>query len=151
MSDELPPHKADSSAGPDPWYADGLRFRCTQCGNCCTGSPGYVWLSELELRQIADHLGTTIGEIRVMHTKPALGKLSLADHANGDCTFLDGATRKCRIYPVRPAQCRTWPFWGKTVETEEAWRATCEVCPGAGRGELVPLQMIRRQVEESRL
>ena len=24
----------------EPWYADGLAFTCTQCGNCCTGGPG---------------------------------------------------------------------------------------------------------------
>ena len=29
---------------PPTWYADGLRFTCTQCGNCCTGQPGFVWI-----------------------------------------------------------------------------------------------------------
>ena len=21
----------------EPWYKDGLRFKCTGCGDCCTG------------------------------------------------------------------------------------------------------------------
>ena len=33
-----------------PWYGGGLRFTCTQCGNCCTGQPGYVWISKKEIR-----------------------------------------------------------------------------------------------------
>ncbi|MFM1805538.1 MAG: hypothetical protein RL136_2417, partial [Planctomycetota bacterium] len=28
-----------------PWYAEGLRFECTQCGNCCSGGPGAVWFT----------------------------------------------------------------------------------------------------------
>ena len=27
------------------WYRDGLRFECTRCGACCTGAPGYVWVT----------------------------------------------------------------------------------------------------------
>lgn len=143
-ADEKPP-------GASEWYSAGLKFHCTQCGNCCTGTPGYVWLSTQEMIEIAEFLNISTGELRLMHTKVAQGKLSLADHANGDCVFLDRATRKCRIYPVRPAQCRTWPFWEKTIETPEAWQATCEVCPGAGKGELVPLEMIRKSARQSRL
>ena len=41
------------------WYADGLRFACTQCGNCCRnhGEYTYVYLTEVELREIPAHLG----------------------------------------------------------------------------------------------
>ncbi|MBC8114112.1 MAG: YkgJ family cysteine cluster protein, partial [Candidatus Saccharimonas sp.] len=94
-----------------PWYKDGLRFTCTQCGDCCTGEPGYVWVTEEEMKQIAEYRGISIGEFRINHTKLVGGRVSLREFANGDCTFFDGATRKCTVYPVRPAQCRTWPFW----------------------------------------
>ena len=30
------------------WYEDGLRFSCSQCGNCCTGPPGAVWFTDNE-------------------------------------------------------------------------------------------------------
>ena len=26
------------STTPEPWYKDGLRFKCTGCGDCCTGA-----------------------------------------------------------------------------------------------------------------
>ena len=32
-----------------PWYAAGLRFFCTQCGDCCSGAPGFVWVNEEEI------------------------------------------------------------------------------------------------------
>ena len=39
------------------WYADGLHFECTQCGNCCSGPPGYVWVTKQDIKAIARHLG----------------------------------------------------------------------------------------------
>ncbi len=40
-----------------PWYQDGLRFTCTMCGKCCTGDPGYVWVTDEELAALAKFLG----------------------------------------------------------------------------------------------
>lgn len=125
-----------------PWYHDGLRFECSQCGNCCTGTPGFVWINDAELADIAQHLGKSIGEVRLMHTRLARGQLSLTEFANGDCTFFDGATRGCKIYPVRPTQCRTWPFWRSNIESPEAWERTATGCAGIGCGSLVTLDEI---------
>ena len=131
----------------EPWYKDGLRFSCTQCGDCCTGEPGYVWFSEDEARTISAFLGIGIGEFHITHTKLVAGRRSLREFANGDCTFFDGATRRCKIYPVRPAQCQTWPFWNSNIESEASWKEVVAVCPGAGRGELVQLAEIKRKSE----
>jgi Fe-S-cluster containining protein len=130
-----------------PWHAPGLQFECTGCGNCCTGQPGFVWVTDSDVRAIADHLDRPVGEIRLLHTRPARGRVSLTEHLNGDCTFFDPATRKCRVYPVRPIQCRTWPFWSANVETPETWQRTCETCPGSGRGPLVPSERIEELVQ----
>ena len=34
-----------------PWYEEGLRFECSQCGNCCRnhGEYGYVYLMPPEV------------------------------------------------------------------------------------------------------
>ena len=40
-----------------PWYAEGLRFECTQCGNCCSGGPGAVWFTSEEAGGMARALG----------------------------------------------------------------------------------------------
>ena len=127
------------------WYKDGLRFTCTQCGNCCTGAPGVVWVDEEELRQIAELTGRTAGEIRLLHTRRIGQRTSLTEHANGDCTFFDSRTRRCTIYEARPAQCRTWPFWKSNLRTPADWEATKKDCPGAGRGAFVSLDEIEIQ------
>jgi hypothetical protein len=133
---------------PQPWYADGLEFACTQCGNCCTGAPGAVWVTDEEIAQFADYLGKSVGEVRLFHTRPLLGRVSLAEHANGDCTFFDGQTRRCTVYPVRPTQCRTWPFWKSNLTTPESWTATKKECPGAGQGDFVSLEEIEHQASQ---
>lgn len=149
----VPPSNPSPIPGPaaadDPWYKDGLSFTCTQCGNCCTGAPGFVWTTDDDLQKIADFLGKSIGEIRLMHTKKVGRRVSLTEFANGDCTFFDGKTRGCTIYPVRPPQCRTWPFWNSNLESPETWSDVHENgCPGAGRGKLYSLGEIRQRADE---
>lgn len=133
----------------DAWRRDGLRFRCTQCGNCCTGSPGYVWVCDEDVHAIADYLDKPIGEIRLLFTRPARGKVSLTEYPNGDCVFFDGNTRRCSIYPVRPAQCREWPFWERNVASRADWEETQRTCPGAGTGDLYSLQQIQAAVRRA--
>ena len=52
-----------------PWYKDGLRFTCTQCGDCCSGGPGFVWLNTDEIRQIAEYKGVSLGEMQMHHLR----------------------------------------------------------------------------------
>src|SRR2546428_221024 len=54
----------------DPWYQDGLRFRCTRCGNCCTGAPGFVWVNDEEIAAIADYLGQPLTHVLARLTRP---------------------------------------------------------------------------------
>jgi Fe-S-cluster containining protein len=129
-----------------PWYAAGLHFTCTQCGDCCTGAPGYVWLTDDELEAIASHLGQPVAEVRDLYTRKAKGKRTLREKSNGDCVFFD-RKKGCTVYPVRPAQCRTWPFWESNLETPEDWKRTCETCPGSGKGELIPVEEISRRLK----
>ena len=128
-----------------PWYKDGLSFTCTQCGNCCTGAPGVVWVTDEEIAQIAKVLGKPVAEVRRLHTRLVEGRVSLTEYENGDCTFFDPKTRHCRVYSARPAQCRTWPFWNSNLEDRDAWKATQESCPGAGHGDFFPLEEIERR------
>jgi Fe-S-cluster containining protein len=128
-----------------PWYQDGLRFRCTRCGNCCTGAPGYVWVTDDEVADIADYRRERRAEVEGLYTRLVGSKRSLRERANGDCVFYDRRAG-CTVYPVRPRQCRTWPFWESNVHTPETWQQTCAVCPGAGQGELIPAEEIARRL-----
>jgi len=139
------------STTPEPWYKDGLRFTCTQCGNCCTGPEGVVWVNEQEIKQIAEYIGKSIGEMRLEHTRLVGRRVSLKEFANGDCTFFDGEKRGCTIYPVRPRQCRTWPFWDSNLESPEDWQAIQQTCPGAGKGNFFSLEEIEKQAAVIRL
>ncbi|HEV3385605.1 MAG TPA: YkgJ family cysteine cluster protein [Gemmata sp.] len=129
-----------------PWYADGLAFECTRCGKCCTGDPGYVWVTDEELDRIARFLGQPLQEVRELHSRKARGKRSLREKSNGDCIFYD-TQKGCTIYSVRPPQCRTWPFWDSNVATPETWERTCQVCPGSGQGEVIPVEEISRRLK----
>jgi uncharacterized protein len=134
----------------EPWYQDGLRFRCTRCGNCCTGAPGFVWVDADEIAAIADHRGETLQQTSALYTRSANRGRSLREKANGDCVFYDRAAG-CTIYPVRPRQCRTWPFWESNLRTPEAWQQTCEICPGSGKGELISAEEITKRMNVIRL
>ena len=134
----------------EPWYQDGLRFKCTRCGACCTGPPGYVWVTDKEIAAIAEFRGESVEETTSRYTRRVKNGDSLLEKANGDCVFYDKEVG-CSVYPVRPRQCRTWPFWESNVVTPETWERTCEICPGSGKGELISAEEITRRVKVIRL
>jgi Fe-S-cluster containining protein len=124
----------------EPWYAGGLRFTCQQCGNCCTGGPGYVWISVEEVSRLAALLQLTESEVVEQYCRKIDGKLSLRERRNRrgeyDCIFLEerGAKRICTIYVARPLQCRTWPFWSENLKSAEAWARSARRCAGMDVG-----------------
>lgn len=128
-----------------PWYRDGLRFQCTQCGDCCTGAPGFVWVTNDEIKLLADELGMSADEFEDVYVRQVGVRRSLREFPNGDCVFFDTEARKCQVYNARPKQCRTWPFWDSNLKSETAWKQTCEVCPGSGKGKLYSLPEIEKQ------
>jgi len=136
----------------EPWYKDGLRFTCTGCGDCCTGSPGYVWVNNDEIAALAAEVELDIPEFEKRYVRQIGVRKSLKEQRKTyDCVFLDSQTRKCRVYAARPRQCRTWPFWESNIRSSEAWVQTCEVCPGSGAGRLYQLQAIEEQAAIFRL
>lgn len=128
-----------------PWYHEGLRFRCTQCGDCCTGAPGFVWVNKQEIHALADSFEMEVEEFERLYVRRIGIRKSLKELPSGDCVFFDGETRTCNVYQLRPRQCRTWPFWDSNLRTPEAWQDVCEVCPGSGKGKLYQLETIEEQ------
>ncbi len=136
------------------WYAEGLRFECTQCGNCCTGSPGYVAVSEDEGKAIAKVLKIPYGDFLAGYTRKEGQGRSLREietERGHDCVFLDfdeHGLAICKVYQARPVQCRTFPWWPENLRTEAAWKRLGKSCEGIGRGDFVPVERIRIQRDE---
>ncbi len=129
-----------------PWYKDGLRFKCTACGDCCTGAPGFVWVNKEEMEALAAAAGVEdLEEFEQQYVRKVGIRRSLREFPNGDCVFFDSDSRKCQVYQARPRQCRTWPFWTSNLKSLQAWEETCEVCPGSGKGKLYQLEQIESQ------
>jgi Fe-S-cluster containining protein len=145
-----------------PWYADGLKFTCTQCGNCCTGGPGYVWISHEEVGRLAEYLQLSVGETLQKYCRKIGGRISLKEHRSPvglyDCIFLkevpaerviDGEVvrfkkRTCSVYPVRPLQCRTWPFWTNNLQSRTSWQMAHRKCPGMNEGKTYTYEQIEK-------
>ncbi|HED64296.1 MAG TPA: YkgJ family cysteine cluster protein [Planctomycetes bacterium] len=131
----------------DPWYADGLRFACTGCGNCCTGEPGIVRASDDEVARMAGHAGLEEAVFRDLYThRLSSGGVALRERSGNACVFWREQVG-CLIYPVRPRQCRTWPFWRANVASEGHWARAAEGCPGIDHGPLFDAEEIRACVE----
>lgn len=129
-----------------PWYHAGLRFECTQCGDCCTGAPGYVWVTNDEIAAIAAVVMPEAPEkFEELYVRKVGVRKSLKEFPNGDCVFFDTEKRNCSVYTARPKQCKTWPFWDSNLRTPETWKQTCEACPGSGKGKLHQLGQIEEQ------
>ena len=153
--ESMPPTSATTE--PREWYHEGLTFSCTQCGNCCTGPPGFVWASIEEQHAIARRLGLPLDQFRKQYARRIGKRWSLEEVYNPqqrgyDCVFLvrDPQTGKagCSIYEDRPAQCRTWPFWPENLESHRTWRTVARNCPGvangmSGDGNFYPIEQIR--------
>ncbi len=133
-----------------PWFEpDGLSFTCTQCGDCCTGPPGFVWFSDEEAAALAAYLRLEVGEFRRRFARKIWGRWTLGeietDHGF-DCVFLrrdENGKALCAVYPVRPKQCRTWPFWPENLKSKRAWEQTARRCPGMNTGKVYPPDQIR--------
>lgn len=141
---------AGEASGPrgedkSPWYRDGLRFECTQCGNCCTGAPGFVWVNAAEIESLAKLRNEPLAEFEQRYVRRVGARRSLLERENGDCVFFDGQSRRCTVYEARPRQCRTWPFWDSNLKRPDDWAHTCQVCPGSGQGKLHSIEVIEAQ------
>ena len=141
-----------------PWDKEGLRFECTQCGECCTGTSGLVAFTRREGVAMAKVLGISWDEFSQRYAQPTYEKgvwelLEVEVEGAFDCILLDrceetGITR-CRAHQARPTQCRTWPFWPENLTDKESWWQAGQACEGIGRGRLIPLRVIQQELDDT--
>src|SRR4051812_48452278 len=101
-----------------------LRFRCTECGNCCRDLR--VPLTDADLRRLVH--ASDLPASRIVEWLPSEavdltgepGSLVVLDHEQGRvlmtlaqeagaCRFLS-ADERCSVYAARPASCALFPF-----------------------------------------
>ena len=109
-----------------------FRFKCLNCGNCCSDSKTLVNVSYLDILRIKKGLTLTLEEIieilgfyvfdeppteedrKKMVISPIKTEKGLAfvglKKNSGVCYFYDIDNKRCKIYKIRPMFCRTFPF-----------------------------------------
>ncbi len=124
-----------------PWYADGLRFQCQGCGDCCRGPGGYVWVTQEEAEAIAAELNMNFRDFAQVMLRRTITGLALVDDKKGDCPLL-GENGRCRVYNQRPLQCRTWPWWEENLISRDRWEDAATRCPGMNKGPVHSMTVI---------
>lgn len=135
------PEEPDSTPEILPWYATGLQFACQGCGRCCGGGPGYIWVDEAEVIELAAFFRLSIDDFLSTYVRRLWRGMSLKEKDNYDCVLLDG-NGHCMAYRVRPLQCRNWPFWPSNLKSLRAWQEAARRCAGIGRGPLYKYEQI---------
>lgn len=135
-----------SKSADDPWYEDGLAFGCTRCGACCTGAPGFVWVSIDEVVALARRLEMEVDDFGRKYVRRVGDRYSLRERPGGDCVFWQPG-QGCTVYEDRPVQCRTYPLWDEHIESPESWERVGRGCPGVGQGRIYSLVEIRKAAD----
>ena len=100
-----------------PWYQDGLRFPpAAQCGACCTGAQGYVWVNKSEIAGRAAAVRVDVEEFE-MSVRPQVGiRKSLIEHpaaiaCSSTATAVPARSTKSGRGTVAPGPSgdRIWP------------------------------------------
>lgn len=104
---------------------------CDSCnGNCCIGESGYIWISKIEIENLAKHLNISINDLGMKYLTKIGYKYSIKelrlDKENFACVFFDLNKKQCSIYEARPSQCKTFPFWDYFKKNE---KEVYEECP----------------------
>ncbi len=129
------------------WYEKGLRFKCTECGKCCSGFEGFVWLSPQDIEKLSKHFGLTSEDFLKKYTRKIGNRTSLIEKRNFDCIFYKD--KKCTVYQARPSQCKTFPFWPEHLKKTKDWTKAKKFCEGIDHpeGDLIPLEKIQKTLQ----
>lgn len=147
---KVPKHLKKAFSMSLPWYKDGLKFKCTECGKCCTGTQGFVWVTEEEISKMAADLNLDIKTFKIRYVRNRDNRYALVEKKNGqneyDCIFLKD--KKCAVYKNRPSQCRTYPWWPENLNAPQSWALAAESCEGiSNQAPLVPYSEIEKNLK----
>jgi len=99
-----------------------LKFRCTQCGNCCKDP--LLPLTDSDIKRVVRHTGEPTRDLVRWVDKDGIDmddepeafvvlrqgkRVMVLKHEGGGCRYL-GSDDRCTIYQHRPIGCRIFPF-----------------------------------------
>ena len=128
-------------------FKDGVRFRCTQCGKCCTSLGRELPLLIDDVQRLAGHLRMTsqafvrrycvyvIDVVREGELTVRIPSLQLRLPRSGRCVFLTDSNL-CSVHEAKPFVCGHSPFMRYVAHDQERWNAAVSMCPGIGIGRL---------------
>ncbi|MGB9612104.1 MAG: YkgJ family cysteine cluster protein [Bryobacteraceae bacterium] len=126
----------------------GFRFGCVRGCTLCCRQPGFVYLTEQDLRRAAARLGISPAAFERRYVYRTRQTLRLRKPRGASCYFL--TEHGCLLHPDKPTQCRLYPFWPEIVEQPPALQREAGFCPGIGRGRWFPASTVRRRLERMR-
>lgn len=143
MCDTIEVEREPENDANAPWWEkEEVRFECRQCGRCCGGEPGAIWVTAEETKRIAEFLELSETAFRKRYLTRNMGRSSIRELENYDCTFLKRNAAACSIYEVRPLQCRLFPFWPSILRDKAIWDYYAGRCPGMNHGKRYTKEML---------
>jgi len=120
------------------FYEAGLKFSCKRCSSCCRKDPGFVYLSEMDVKNLLATLKMDRNSFISTYCRWVTDwkgneVLSLKEKSNKDCILWNEG---CSVYKARPLQCVTFPFWETITTSVKTWEVTASSCPGMNSGKL---------------
>ena len=118
------------------FFEEGLNFSCTKCSRCCTGEPGYVFLSIYDIQKLSAFFNCSDNEFLLSYCRPVTLStservFSLKETPSFECILWNNG---CKAYEARPIQCISYPFWPKLLNSEKSWNDEKKLCKGIGNG-----------------
>ena len=120
------------------WYSEGLRFECTQCGACCSGEPGYVWVEQSEIAAMAGELNMSVDAFERKFVRDLGYDKSLIEYPDGDCILLDPDTRKCTVYESGQSSAVHGHFGIPPSKNRKTGRRPARLAPVPDRANFTP-------------
>ncbi len=136
----------------DSFFSKGLHFECRRCSNCCRLTPGFVFLTVSDLKNLMKATGLSRADFSSAYCRlvniNGFKRVSLIEKNNYDCIFW--ANGGCTVYEHRPFQCRSFPFWRSKLSSAAAWEECKESCPGVGLGRIHSEDIIEGWLKKQR-
>ena len=134
----------------DSFYANGLRFSCTECSLCCRFDTGYVFLSDVDIERLRTRFQLSRDRFIERYCRVVdlgvVSRITLDEQQNLDCVFWKHGG--CSVYADRPLQCRSFPFWPAHLTSTERWQNLKHECPGIDVGRLHSRQAIQGWIDQ---